>query len=252
MGWMSRYAAWAMLVVVGTLGCAPAARVGSAGAAGGVPFAMTGDNTRLVLDFSAHPPSQTSRSLGSGEICFISAGPATIICLAQGSYLLLGQDDGVELLASNPVWHLRAASDDPSETALLRGFGTILLIAGSVDRLPGALADYMDEPGAHRREATVLARKLLADGGAELSGVARGGTFKVSVRLTTAGRDKLLEAIHSLGDENGIQMVRFEPPSQPGRRYTSGRRISPDYLPAATIPCQRLPVLSQPPSAPCP
>ena len=53
-----------------------------------------------------------------------------------------------------------------------------------------------------------MAKKILADDGAELAGSARGGTFKVFVQLNESGRQKLEDAVQSDSNESGIYMVK--------------------------------------------
>jgi hypothetical protein len=207
--WNRSFAVFSIVLAAMSTACAPTAHSPRTnGGSDSFPLTLVGEDTGIKIDFASHPASGSSRALGGDELCFITAGPAVIICIPQGSYMLMGPDDATELVAGNPLWHLRPVDGNTSDSALLRGFGTIFLIAGSVDRLPRALSDYLDEPNSNRTQAVTLARKLLASGGAEFAGVARGGTFKVSVRLTRSGREKLLAALQTPENDRGVQMVR--------------------------------------------
>jgi hypothetical protein len=90
---------------------------------------------------------------------------------------------------------------------VLKLYATLYLLAGSVDKLPAALADYLDNPGPRRRDAIALARLLAVHGGAKLLGFAHGGKFAVTFRLTEEGRDKLLEALERIGEEQETRIV---------------------------------------------
>ncbi|MDB5299767.1 MAG: hypothetical protein JWO87_1430 [Phycisphaerales bacterium] len=213
MKWKLSLTAFTIVLATLSAGCAPGAHSpGTKDGSSASPLALVGEDTGIKIDFASHPAPGSARALGGNELCFITAGPVVIVCIPQGSYMLLGPDDAIELVAGNPLWHLKPVEGNSSDAALLRGFGTIFLIAGSVDRLPAALSAYLGEPGSNRTQAVILARKLLAERGAELSGVARGGTFKVSVRLTSSGRKKLLDALQTHEEDGGVQMVRADRP----------------------------------------
>ena len=174
----------------------------------GFPYVLRGTDTQIRLDFRAHPKVPAAVELSADEVCYLSAGDAVVLFHGEGSYLLFGPRDGIELVDANPLWRLRPVGRDLSGGALLRVYGTIFMIAGSVDRLPDALSDYLDEPGAHRHQALALARKMLDPKGLELPAVAHGGTFAVYVSLTPAGRDKLLEALQANEDKTGLHLVK--------------------------------------------
>lgn len=209
--WLKRFWANALILLGGLLlaGCAhQPPRVNAGASPDGFPYVLRGADTRIRLDFHAHPKVADAVELSSDELCYLSAGDTVVLCHGEGSYLLLGPKDGIELVDSNPLWRLRPVGRDPAAGALLRVYGTIFMIAGSLDRLPDALADYLDEPGAHRRQALNLARKLLDPNGMELPAVAHGGTFTVFLTLTASGRDKLLEALQANEDKTGLRLVR--------------------------------------------
>ena len=203
------------LVALVPIGCAPhSPPPTSATAQDEFPLSLRGDDTRVTLDFNAHPTIKVPHDLEADELCYLTLDNALIICTEDGSYLLFGPEDGVILVKDNPLSRLRPAGHDPSAESTMQMFGSLFLIAASVDRLPDALADYLQDPGPHRRVAMTLARDLIDNEHMELPGSARGGTFAVSVHLTDSGRDKLMDALQSQNTSNGVLMVRSpSPPS---------------------------------------
>jgi len=179
----------------------------SAAPPAGMPLSLVGQDTGITLDFSVHPVLAVDHELQEDEICYLTVGDAMLICAADGSYLLFGPEDGITLVKDNPLARLRPVGHSASGTELMHTLSTLALIAGSVDRLPDGFANYLDDPGPHRRQALAEAKKILADNGAELAGSARGGTFKVWMQLNDSGRQKLEEAVDGEVNENGIYMV---------------------------------------------
>jgi len=190
------------------VGCAPASRSAApAVPESSFPLSLRGQDTHVQFDFKAHPAIAINHQFQSDELCYLMIGEAVIMCTEDGSYLIFGPGDGVILVRDNPLSQLRPASDDPAGQEWIDVFGTIFLIAGSVDRLPDALSDYLATPGPHHREAAALARKMLADNGATLPIAGRGNTFAITFRLTESGRDKLSTALQSDDATPGVLKV---------------------------------------------
>jgi hypothetical protein len=175
----------------------------------GFPFVLQGEDTSISLDFSSivRPPASRQELL-KGEVCRLLVGSCTIECFAEGSFLLLGPGDGAALVDGNPIWNLRPAVDDAEGARILRLYSTFFLIGGSVEKLPEALLDYLDDPGPRRGVAVKLMRQLVADGGGRVQGIAPGGRFLVNFQLTETGKDKLMQALQAIQEESGLWLVK--------------------------------------------
>lgn len=200
---------WAAIVWVGC-GCAGAHGAAKSGAmdSHAFPFLLRGADTIIHLDFSTPMDGfQPPHALAADEVCFMVVGSSTIECFSGGAALLLGPDDGIQLIDDNPLWQLRPARSDKDGTKLMKLYATFFLIAGSVEKLPGALADYLDDPGPQRAAVIALIRRLADDDGGQFPVAAHGGNFVVRFQLTRTGREKLLEALQALQEESGLQVV---------------------------------------------
>jgi hypothetical protein len=173
----------------------------------GGSFALRGLDSHILFDFNSHSAAGKRHVLQSDEVCCLFAGDAVLICTLDGSNLLFAPGDGVALVRDNPASRLRPIDRDPDGEQRMQAFSTIVLVASSVDRLPDGLADYLNDPGPHRRQAISLARKIVSDNGAEFPAEAHGGTFSVFMRLTNSGREKLLDALQSDDNDAGIYLV---------------------------------------------
>lgn len=192
------FRSWGVSLVLACIGagCASHAAVkGPAEPQDDLPVALRGQDTDIFLDFAKHPSATLPHDLQGDEICYLTFDNAVVICTLDGSYLFFGPQDGVELISDNPLGRLRSLSRNPVDDMEIQMFGITGLVAGSVDRLPDAFADYLDDPGPYRRQALAVAMEMLSHSGATFVGSARGGTFSVSMRLADSGHDKLLEAI---------------------------------------------------------
>jgi hypothetical protein len=175
-----------------------------------IPLALRGQNTTLHLDFpkgrQTIEPGQFTRS----EVCYLKAGNFRIDCFPGGSELNLGPTDSTDLLTDHAPWNLSPENEDNKVAVqTMEAYAVITLIAGSVDRLPSALSDYLQNPGQHLNDALELTNQLLSQR-VKFQGFAKGGNFTVTVELSDDGRDKLLDAIDEMGDAGGsIQVVRF-------------------------------------------
>jgi hypothetical protein len=98
---------------------------------------------------------------------------------------------------------LSPAHDDKDAAQTMKLYGILFLVGGSIDRLPSALADYIQDPNQHLDEALALAQLLLRQKKVEFEGHARGGNFTVTVELNDDGRDKLLDALDEIGEHGG-------------------------------------------------
>jgi hypothetical protein len=171
-------------------------------------FVMRGENALIWFDFSAPPAeSQPPHNLLGDEICCVSIESSTIECFPEGTLLLLGSSESVQLMEDNPLWNLAPVTSDADAAAVMKLYATLYLLAGSIEKLPDALADYLDNPGPRQRDAIALARTLAIHGGAKLPAFAHGGKFTVSFRLTEQGRDKLLEALEQIQDQRESSFV---------------------------------------------
>ena len=113
------------------------------------------------------------------------------------------------LVEGDPIWNLHAAANRSQNAQLLRLYATFFLIGGSIEKLPIALIDYLDDPGPRRGTAIKLVRQLIADGGGKLIGIAPGGKFQVTFQLTEAGADKLTDVLNSIDVESGLHLVKL-------------------------------------------
>lgn len=179
-----------------------------------IPLALRGQNTTLHLEFPKGRQTIIPGEFTQSEVCYLKAGSFRIDCFADGSELNLGPTDSTDLLTDNAAWNLSPANDD-NRAALqaMQAYALITLIAGSVDRLPTALSDYLQNPGEHLTEALDLTSQLLSEPRVKFHGFAKGGNFTVTVELNDDGRDKLLDALDEMGDSRGgIQFVRSNAP----------------------------------------
>lgn len=173
-----------------------------------LPLALRGQDTEFRLNVPPPGHANQTGQLDEDEICYLKAGDFRIECYVDGSYLTLGPDDSNPLLSDNPASGLSAADGKKPTDQAVQLYGVLFLVGGSVDRLPQALADYLENPGMHLNEAVSLALLLMGNEPVELRGQARGGSFSVTMVLTDTGRDKLLEALNDVGQSAGnTQMV---------------------------------------------
>jgi hypothetical protein len=174
-----------------------------------IPLALRGQNTTLRLDFPKGRQTIEPGQFKQSEVCYIKAGEFRIDCFPDGSELNFGPTDSTDLLTDNPGWNLSPENDENKATAqAMHAYAVIAMIAGSVDRLPSALADYLQNPGQHLTEAMELTMQLLSQQQVKLHGFAKGGNFTVTVELSDNGRDKLLDALDQMGDSSGgVQIV---------------------------------------------
>ena len=175
-----------------------------------IPTALRGQATILRLAFPTSDQQVEPGAFLPSEICYLTVGAFRIDCALDGSSLNLGPNDSNDLLTDNPMTGLEPAHDDKSASQAMKLYGILFLVGSSLDRLPGALADYIQDPGQHLVEAVALTNLLLSQKKVEFEGFARGGNFTVSVELTDAGRDKLTDALDEIGEPaKGAQVVRF-------------------------------------------
>jgi hypothetical protein len=186
-----------------------------------IPLALRGQNTTLRVEFSKGRQIIVPGQFRQNEVCYLKAGGLRIDCYPEGSELNFGPTDSTDLLADNPGWNLSPANDE-NKTAIgaMQAYAILTLIAGSVDRLPAALSDYLQNPGQHLTEAIELTMQLLSQDHVKLQGFAKGGNFTVTVGLSDDGRDKLLDALGEMGDSSGgVQIVGLKAarrrPTQP-------------------------------------
>jgi hypothetical protein len=178
------------------------------------PLALRGQNTFIRVDFpkgrQAIEPGQFTRN----EVCYMKAGNFRIDCFADGSELNLGPMDSTDLLTDLACWNLQPADEDNRLAAqAMQAYALITLVAGSVDRLPNTLSDYLQTPGQHLTEALDLTNQLLTDPRVRFQGYAKGGNFTVTVELNDDGRQKLLDAVDEMGGTGGgVQFVRLRDP----------------------------------------
>ena len=200
-----------LLLLVSAAGCAshpPGPPPATASAAGlTVPLVIQGQDTRFRLSFPSSGHGSDAVQFEQGEICYLSAGDFRIECYANGSYLTLGPNDSNALLSDNATIELSAGDGNKTSEQAVRLYGILFLVGGSVERLPQALSDYLQEPGTHLNEAISLAQALMGRQPVDLRGHARGGAFNVAVVLTDAGREKLIDALDSIGESGGDTQV---------------------------------------------
>lgn len=173
-----------------------------------IPLAIRGRSTVLRITFPNRDEQIEPGRFEQDEICYLEAGDFRIDCYTDGSSLNLGPNDSSDLLTDNPMYGLAPAKAGEKEAATaMRLYGVLVLIAGSVDRLPATLADYLQSPGTHLNEAIALTDALLNQKNVRFIGHARGGNFVVSVELTDDGRDKLDDAMDEIGETTGPNQV---------------------------------------------
>lgn len=203
---LARWAAVGLLST-GLYGCARERPVIASDAASDppatIPLALNGQNTALRISFPQRDQRIEPGEFKQDEICYLSVGDFRIDCFSDGSSLDLGPNDSTDLLTDNPMAGLSPSHDDKDAAQTMRLYGILFLVGGSVDRLPGTLADYIQDPNQHLNEAVALAQLLLSQKKVEFEGHARGGTFNVTVELNDAGRDKLLDALDEMGESSG-------------------------------------------------
>ena len=175
-----------------------------------LPLTLRGDDTKLRVSFSGSDDQTSDEEFEPDEICHLRAGPWRIDCTTSGSWLTFigDENDASPLLQDNPMWQVRAAHPNSSGGTLMRFFGVLFLLGGSVDRMPSVLADYIDREGPHQEAALALAQRLLMDKPLVLIGTSQGGGFTVTMELTDSGRQLLEDSLNGeSGSSNGIQMV---------------------------------------------
>jgi hypothetical protein len=160
---------------------------------------LSGADTRQKLVIKSDQTitsDEADQVLADGEMCYLQLDTITIECFPFGSLLMMGQEDAVELVYDNPLDDLHADSRDPRSELLLRTLAVLSVIADSVERLPAALADYIDNPdSANPGIARSLAHRLVDSGEVELAGLSRAGPFSVQLELTEDGKEELREAL---------------------------------------------------------
>jgi hypothetical protein len=173
-----------------------------------IPLSLRGQDTLMRLTIPRTDQSFEPGGLLNGEICYLAVGSFRIDCFSNGSSLNLGPNDSTDLLTDCPLWGLSPLHEDKIAADSLKLYAVLSLVGGSIDRLPGTLADYLGQPGQHLEEAMELARLLSNEKRVEFQGHARGGNFMVTVELTDGGREKLLDAIDDAGESRGaVQMA---------------------------------------------
>jgi len=165
-----------------------------------IPLALLGQNTSVRLSFPQRDQRIEPGQFNQDEICYLSVGDFRIDCYTDGSSLNLGPNDSTDLLTDNPMAALSPAHDDKDAAQTMKLYGILFLVGGSIDRLPGTLADYIQNPNQHLSEALALAQSLLSQKKVEFEGHARGGNFTVTMELNDDGRDKLLDAMDEVGE----------------------------------------------------
>lgn len=176
-----------------------------------IPLAVRGKYATIRLSFPPGDQHIDPGQFNQDEICYLTAGSFRIDCDTDGSSLNLGPNDSNDLLTDNPMYGLSPVHNDTNAAQSMQLYGVLFLVAGSIDRLPGALADYIGAPGQHLAEAVELAQLLLNTKKLDLPGYAHGGNFIVTVELTDDGRDKLMDAMDEVGEPTGTtQLVSDE------------------------------------------
>jgi len=181
-----------------------------------VPLALRGDDVIVQIDLPNGKQTISPGEFQKDEICYMSAGQFRIDCYKDGSSLNLGPTDSNDLLLDNPGSNLQPADDEDEDgRRLLQISSVLMLVAGSIDRLPGTLSDYIQNPGQHMAEALDLTESLLTQDKVRFAGYAHGGNFNVTVELTDAGREKLEDALDEAGESNaGLQQVIVRRPAR--------------------------------------
>jgi hypothetical protein len=170
-------------------------------AAGNVPLFLRGQYVTLRLEFPQTDQKIDPGQFRNDEICYVKAGRFRIDCFADGSTLSYGPLDSTDLLTDHAPSTLEPADENSDAAQTMRLYALVTLIAGTIDRLPSTLSDYLQNPGQHMSAAVDLADQLLADGPVQLAGCARGGNFTVTLELDDAGREKIVEALDERSDD---------------------------------------------------
>jgi len=223
---LGRWALATCLACAAANGCTtshdPSARQSASGATLHIPLALQGENTIMKIEFPSGVQKIEPGQFQHDEVCYMTAGKFRIDCYNDSSSLNLGPTDSNDLLTDHPGWKLQPALDDEPGGRLLRVYAILTLVAGSVDRVPATLADYIQVPGTHLTEALDLTEALLTQDPVRLPGYARGGNFNVTVQLSDAGREKLEDALDEAGESGGdLQRVR----NRVSTHRTSRRRL---------------------------
>jgi len=183
-----------------------------------IPLAIRGENTVVHLEFPKGTQSIDPGQFQRSEVCYLKAGAFRIDCYPDGSSLNLGPNDSNDLLTDNPGWALEPDDGNENAIQLMRLNAVLILVVGSVDRLPSTLSDYIQNPGQHLSQALDLAESLLTEPRVRLQGFAQGGNFTAVVELTDTGREKLQDALDEKGDDSGqLQQVGLRAPKVDGK-----------------------------------
>jgi hypothetical protein len=197
-----------LLVVVFLVGCT-AARPQS-GVATETELALNGDDTRQQLSIHTDQtisPDEAEQLLADQEMCYLQLDEITVECFPFGSLLMMGQGDAVKLVYDNPLDDLHVDEHDPHGESMLRTLAVVSVIADSVERLPGALADYIDDNSAINPGVAVkLARRLIDSSSAKIDGMSRAGPLSIKLELTEDGKEELREAL-SDRETGGLQLA---------------------------------------------
>ena len=184
--------------------------------AGNVPLFVRGQYLTLRLEFPRTDQKVDPGQFHHDELCYIKAGGFRIDCFADGSTLNFGPNDSTDLLTDHAPSTLEPADGDTTTAQSMRLYALVTLVAGSVDRLPSTLSDYLQNPGQHLSAAMDLAEELLSDEPVKLIGHARGGNFIVTLQLDDAGREKLVAALDEHSDDSG--QLQFVSGRRPGSK----------------------------------
>lgn len=210
-----------------------------------IPLALNGQSTSLRVSFPQRDQRIEPGEFRQDEICYLSAGDFRIDCYTDGSLLNLGPNDSTDLLTDNPMAGLSPARDDKDIARTMKLYGILFLVGGSIDRLPGTLADYIQDPNQHLNEALALAQSLLSGKKVVFEGHARGGTFTVTVELNDDGRDKLLDALDQMGESGQSAQTVGLGRSPPARRRNASSVRARHHGLATSRPDIRLPAASE-------
>lgn len=199
---------WTGVLLLGFLaGCAATRHTSRADA---TELTLNGDDTRQRL--TIHPDQtitsdEADQILAEQEMCYLQIDKVTIECFPFGSLLMMAPDDAVELVADNPLDDLHADARDPRGELMLRTLAVTGVIADSVERLPGALADYLDNTNSpNPGVATALAHRLVDSSQVDIAGMSRAGPFSIKLELTEDGKEMLREALADR-KTNGLRFV---------------------------------------------